>query len=285
MATGVPNFIPTLWAEKILREKDKTHMLVKNCTREWSGKIEGVGSKVKINSIDYPTVNTYTLNTAITLEQPKDESRMLEITQADYFNVALDDVDKKQATKGIMEEVIRKGAIALMDAQEAYVGGLYTDAGNTVTDASVTSADILSKLTTARRLLHQNFVTSSMEICCEVGPAIWEKIVLAGIVQTDTTDPLKGMYEGYWSKLLGIKFFVSNNLTSVVTSQDVVQENCLMRTKEAVAFAEQIMNVEKYRPPQNFQDAVKALSVYGAKVVKPREIVHLDLTTAAETTI
>jgi hypothetical protein len=59
-------------------------------------------------------------------------------------------------------------------------------------------------------------------------------------------------------------------------------ENCLvedggaihniLRTDRAVAFAEQIEKVEKYRPEDAFTDAIKGLYVFGAKVVRPEEI-------------
>jgi hypothetical protein len=46
----------------------------------------------------------------------------------------------------------------------------------------------------------------------------------------------------------------------------------ILRTNKAVAFAEQIDKVEKYRPQDAFTDAIKALYVFGAKVVRPKEI-------------
>jgi hypothetical protein len=59
-------------------------------------------------------------------------------------------------------------------------------------------------------------------------------------------------------------------------------ENCLagsstawyniLRTDKAVAFAEQIDKVEKYRPEDAFTDAVKGLYVFGAQIVRPKEI-------------
>ena len=71
---GVQNFIPILWQKKILKELDKQHMLVKNCSTEYSGEISGLGSKVKINSINTPTIGDYVPNsTTITPEQLKDE--------------------------------------------------------------------------------------------------------------------------------------------------------------------------------------------------------------------
>lgn len=285
-ATGAAvNFIPTIWEEKILQEKDKVQVLVKNCTRKWSGTIEKMGDEVVINSLDSPTVRTYVPGTDITVESPKDESRRLRITEANYFAVTIDDTTKAQATGGIEEELARKGAQALADTQEAFVAGLFTDAGKTITKTGLTSATMISQLTKARRFLHANNVNNSTEVCLEVGPAVFEKIVLAGIVNTDSVDPMKGAYEGYWSKILGMKVYVSNNITSVVTDDDVVKETCAMRTMEAIGFAEQLAEVEKYRPEGGFKDALKALDLSGAKVIKPKEIVCLQLTTAAETTI
>ena len=59
-------------------------------------------------------------------------------------------------------------------------------------------------------------------------------------------------------------------------------ENCLptgngahyniLRTDKAIAFAEQIDKVEHYRPEDAFTDAVKGLYVFGAKIIRPKEI-------------
>ena len=59
-------------------------------------------------------------------------------------------------------------------------------------------------------------------------------------------------------------------------------ENCLpksadayyniLRTEKAIAFAEQIDKVEHYRPQDAFTDAVKGLYVFGAKIIRPKEI-------------
>jgi hypothetical protein len=45
------------------------------------------------------------------------------------------------------------------------------------------------------------------------------------------------------------------------------------------------MKIEKYSPEKKFAEAVKGLHVYGAKTIKPKEIVALTITTASETTI
>lgn len=279
---GVQNFIPVLWSKKILKELDKQHMLVKNCSTEYSGEITGLGSKVKINSINTPTIGDYVPNsTTITPEELKDESRMLEITQAKYFAFYLDAVDEKQSTGGLLEEGLRKAVIGLKDAAEQFIAGKYTEAGITVTEAELTSGNTFSTLMTAKTQLMANNVGEN-DIILEVSPYVWQKMILADIVYTDTGNTIRS---GMYSPVLGMKVFVSNNLTVTITSQDVVQTQCLMRTKDAIGYAEQIMKTEKYMPESSFSEAIKGLHVYGAKVLKPKEFVRLDLKTKAESTI
>jgi len=55
------------------------------------------------------------------------------------------------------------------------------------------------------------------------------------------------------------------------------EHKCLARTKRAIAFAEQLSEIDAYRPELRFADAVKGLHLYGAKVVYPNEMVLLDL--------
>ena len=47
----------------------------------------------------------------------------------------------------------------------------------------------------------------------------------------------------------------------------------ILRTEHAIAFIEQIDKVEAYRPEDAFEDALKGLYTFGAKVVRPDEIV------------
>jgi hypothetical protein len=56
-----------------------------------------------------------------------------------------------------------------------------------------------------------------------------------------------------------------------------VKYKCLMRTTRAIAFAEQLSEIEAYRPEKRFADAVKGLHLYGAKVVYPEEMVTIDV--------
>jgi len=46
----------------------------------------------------------------------------------------------------------------------------------------------------------------------------------------------------------------------------------MVRTGRAIAFAGAIDQVEAYRPETLFSDAMKGLNVYGAKIVRPKEL-------------
>lgn len=46
----------------------------------------------------------------------------------------------------------------------------------------------------------------------------------------------------------------------------------MVRTKKAIAFANGVEKVEKCRPSKRFSDVIKGLHVYGAKLVRPKEL-------------
>ena len=75
---------------------------------------------------------------------------------------------------------------------------------------------------------------------------------------------------------VGCRIYVSNNIATA-TSSNVLYHKCLARTKRAIAFAEQLSEINAYRPEKRFADAVKGLHLYGAKAVYPNEMVLLNL--------
>ena len=94
-----------------------------------------------------------------------------------------------------------------------------------------------------------------------------------------STDNQGALEAGCLGSIGGCKIYVSNNLTKSGT-EDGVLHKCIARTKRAIAFAEQLSEINAYRPELRFADAVKGLHLYGAKVVYPDEMVLLNLTVA-----
>lgn len=279
---SVNQFIPTLWTSTMLKERERKYIAIDHCNRNYEGEIKQKGDTVKILGIGDITISDYVKNnfgTGLGLQTLEDQSTTMSITESKYFNFAVDDVDKAQANQELMKEAMRKSGLGLNNVADKFIFNKYTDAGILVTEAALTSVNITSTMAKAIRMLYEQDVPEGTEIYFEVSPLVYEKLVLAKIVKdTDNSGTLEN---GKVGNYLGVSIHLSNNIV-----QSGSESHCIMRTKDAVSYAEQIRDVEAYRlTTEGFGDAVKGLMLYGAKVIKPKEIVHLDLTVAAETAI
>ena len=67
---------------------------------------------------------------------------------------------------------------------------------------------------------------------------------------------------------------MSNNVKR--TSDDAV-DNIMIRTKRAIAYAKPLTHTEPYRPEKKFADAVKGFILFDAKVVRPKEVININV--------
>jgi len=276
---GAKNFIPMLWAEDVLKERDKVLIGVKHCNTDYEGEIKQKGDQVKILTVGPVYTKDYTRNTDI--DDPDlgtSAAQYLVIDQAKYAHIYFDDLDAAQTRKGFWEEQKRQMGIAMAGDLDTFVFAKYTDAGKQITQASLTTANIFSTIALAAEYFKTVNVPEGTTKYLEVSPAIATKIILAKIIRG--TDNDKRIENGYLGNLLGFDLYESNN---VVVNGSAYE--CLARTKAAVSFAEQITETKAYEPQKRFGDAVKSLQVWGGKVVRPKELVRLTLTPAAESTI
>lgn len=277
---GLNYFVPVVWSETLYRELDREYIAVKNCSRDFEGDIKNVGDTVKIVGISPITVFDYIKNTNMSAPaELSDSQRMLTIDRAKAFNFQIDDIDRAQAMPKLMQEAMRRAASALADEADKYVYSLYSQvtSANIKNVTGLTSSGVVDMLLELRQKLLENDVPGNEEIILEVPPVIASAIIKAKIVTgTDNTEVLD---QGCIGKFLGFKIYVSNNIQTQTVS-NVVHYKCFARTKRAITFAEQINEIEAYRPELRFADAVKGLHLYGAKIVYPKELVLLDVTTA-----
>ncbi len=277
---AITNFIPTVWSENLYTELDRRYIAVKHCNREFEGDIRGRGSSVKICGVGEINISNYTKDTDLSTPQTlSDNMRELVIDQAKCFNFQIDDIDRAQTTPKLMNAAMRVAASALAGEADKYIYSLYAGAANTVSDGAVTADTLLDHFIEARKLLFLNDVTDSSDIVFEVSPEIAALIIKAKLaVMSDNNEVLEN---GCLGSIAGCKIYVSNN---IVCEEDggALKYKCLARTSRAIAFAEQLSEINAYRPEKRFADAVKGLHLYGAKVVYPKEMVLLDLGIAAK---
>lgn len=272
---AITNFIPTIWSESLLQALNQKYIGVANCNREFEGEIREKGSKVRICGVDTVTIGTYTKNTNIsTPETLSDSYKELAIDQAKYFNFQIDDVDRAQSLPRLMEAALRNAANALAGVADQYVYSVCAQSGQSLANASVTADNVLNTLIDARTMLLKQNVTNPSDIVIEVSPDIAGLILKAKMnLATDNAPVLE---QGCIGSIGGCKIYVSSNISSSLESTTRTYE-CIARTRRAVAYAEQLSEIEAYRPELRFADAVKGLHLYGAKIVYPTEIVVMSL--------
>ena len=264
---ALTNFIPTIWSETLATELDKKYIAVKNCNREYEGDIKTKGNTVKISGVGDISVFDYTRNTDMTApETLSDSARTLVIDQAKAFNFQIDDVDRAQAVPRLMQAAMKKAASALANTADNYVFGLVNscDEGNVIDLGSASTDNIIASIIGVRTKLYRSNVYDADDMIFEVSPEVGELILKAKInVATGNRDSLEN---GCIGNICGAKIYVSNNVV-----RDGNIHKCVARSKRSVAFAEQLSEIEAYRPEKRFADAVKGLHLYGAKIVFPEE--------------
>ena len=273
---SVQNFVPTVWSETLQKALNEKYVGVANCSREYEGEIRKKGSRVRILNVGSIDVSTYTPNCDMSNPQSLDgTSTELVIDRAKYFNFQLDDVDHAQAVPGLMEAAMKNAAAALAKEADQYIYSLYSEVTNSVTcDLVNEQGNIVEAFLKARTKLLEGGVSDVNDIVFEVSPKVAEELLKKEI--TLSTDNAGLLENGCIGKLAGCKIFVSNNIV-VNEGAAMIHHYCLARSRRAIAFAEQISEIEAYRPEMRFADAVKGLHLYGAKIVYPNEICYLDI--------
>ena len=272
---AISNFISTVWGETLAGALDNRYVGVANCNRSYEGDIREKGAIVKICGVGDVTVGDYTKNTDMSTPQTLDDAaRELHIDQAKYFNFQIDDIDRAQSSPALMNEAMRAAAAALANTADSYVFGLYDEAEKTIENDSVTADNVIDTLIAGRTALYSAGVTDASDIVLEVSPEVAALILKAKIVLS--TDNGEALEAGCLGSLGGCKIYVSSNIAKT-TEGGKFRHMCLARSKRAIAFAEQLSEIDAYRPEKRFADAVKGLHLYGAKVVYPAELVVLKM--------
>lgn len=273
------NFVPTVWAEGILRDRDEVTVAAKLCNRDYEGEIKNKGDRVKINGVSRPSISRYDDIAGLReMERLDDQSTMLEITEQDSFHFYVGDIDERQAKGDIMSEERREAGAALAQSLDSFIysniikkpsaGG-----GTGLSEiTSLTASNVMSTITNGLKALWTNNVPRNEKISLECSPSFVEKLLLAKILlDTDNSSHISSGAVGTL-KTFNCDVYMTNNMPVNGNGDYLV-----LRTKKAVTMAEQINKVEAYRPEKHFGDAVKGLQVFGAKVIRPKECIWIPI--------
>ena len=269
---AISNFVSTVWSENLLKQLTQHYIGVLNCNREYEGEIKSKGSIVNICGVNEISVMDY--ENGCDMDEPEALDtyyNTLEADRAKYFNFQIDDVEKAQGNIKLMDAAMSVAASALAHEADRHVYSLYKEASFSKKLDNVTSENIVDHILDAKTLLMKNNTGDLNDLVFEVSPDVANILLKAkidlGINNGETLET------GYIGKIAGCKVYVTNN----IHIDDDGYYQCFLRTKRAIAFAEQVSEVEAYRPEKRFADAVKGLHIYGAKIVYPSEMMALGI--------
>lgn len=259
------NFKQTFWSKHYQRELENRAILAEWCNREFDGEAK-FGNLVKILGVGAVSIGNYAGTTIGTPETVSDSSVMLAIDKAKYFNFMVDDVDKAQSKPGLMEVLMNESAYAMAHQIDTDIAAAAVGAGTLSASLQIDSAaDAKAAVDAGLVKLRENNVQITDEVVIELAPFVYQFLKDKYIeLDTNNSELLKKGIVGYYDNA---RVRVSNNLYN-----DSTDYYCMIRTKKAIAYVNQIDKVEAYRPETLFSDAIKGLNVYGIKVVRPKEL-------------
>ena len=271
------NYIPTMWAKTIERELPKNHVFVTDTNQQYEGEVANQGDTVRILGVGKPTVTTQTGGSVVftDAETVEDTSVSMVINQIAKFNYQVGDIDKRLAVNGVMEALQAEATAEMADKQDIAVSALsldklavrYTAAASPTT---ITASNVLATLDGCLQKLYENNVSPKMFISATVTP--WFYMLLKQAYTALDTNNTAILENGMVGKYGNVLIRMSNNVSEDGSGNSLIQ----IKTNKALAFACPLIKTEAYRPEKGMSDAVKGIALFGAKVVRPKEMIVLN---------
>lgn len=283
---AITNFIPEVWASEILSIMRSTLVYAQAgiINRDYEGEISQAGDTVHITSFEDPTVKDYTRNGSIEWDLLTDATLPFTITQSKYFAFKVDDLDKRQALSGFVEEASRGASYGLASNTDAYVAAQMAagvDASNqlgTVALAVATPAGAYDMLVDLRTRLTRSNVPSAGRFVV-VPPEVYSVLLRDDrFIRVDQSGTSEGLRNGQVGRAAGFDVIEANDVPQVAGPP--VAYTVLAGHAMATTFADQISKTEAVRLQDTFADGVKGLHVFDAKVVRPTALASASVTVA-----
>ena len=278
------NFKAKIWAKAIDRDLERVFVFADGTNQSYSGEIKGLGDTVRIKGVGKPTVTEHDLiNGDITLSAPEkvaDTSVSLVVDKAAYFNYAVGDIDKEQGAGNVMAVLNTESSEEVANAIDLHIANLVHPDYNTIgvqtfsgSNTVLTNQNVLSTFDAVQQKLYENDVNPSTEIEMIVPP--WVYMLFRQAYQNKDTDNSEYLKNGKVARYGNMTIKMSNNVAHKTVSNKE-HYYIQVRTKRAIAVAMSEAHTEAYRPESAFADAVKGFKLYGAKIVRPKELVMLE---------
>lgn len=289
-ATYTGNFIPEIWASKLIQNFYDATVLAAISNTDYEGEIKSFGDNVQIRTTPELTVRSYQKGMTLQVERPDKPKLTLTIDQGDYFAAVEDDVDKVQADIDLMNTWSKDASERMKIAIDTKVlTGILPDIaatnrgaaagrisgninlGTTGAPLQLTKTNILDTLIDAGQVLNEANAPTDNRYA--VIPA-WAAAMIKKSDLKDasmTGDGTSVLRNGRLGTIDGLTLYMSHNINRVVDSTYPAY-SIIIGHKMGLTFASQMTNMESIRAESTFGSIIRGLQVYGYKVVKPEAL-------------
>lgn len=260
------NSIEKIISAEILRTNEDNLLANTVCNTEFVGDIKNRGDSVTFIGLNDPTVYDY--EGSITYEDIDDSSLTLLIDQDKAFSFKVKDIEALRSSIGLEDSQTKRASYMLKNEVDSYVFSLYNDAGTVMDAVAATPENVLETVAAMKQKLEEANVPDG-RTWIVVPPFIKTKLMLAGI-KFQINNGVNGTGAVGFTDELGCDIYVSNQLAKDESGNTLM----LAGSYSAIAYAEQVLETQVLdRLENSFDKAVRGRLVFGAKVIKPDELV------------
>ena len=284
-SANVVAVVPKIWSAAFLRILERRNIWLGLMNRMYEGEIRSAGDRVVIPTFTGTVaVKDYTPNTNIADPELVDTTTQeLAISEQKYFHIYVDDIDRVQARPDLMEAFMTTAAIEISEEIDNFCENLYTgtavaasrlltigsssalEKGGTIAGNKTAIEKLLFELPELKRKMFEAKIVEapngfSLIVTPEVF-ASFERYFMLSSTASEVLAPrvIRGTID---PRLNGFNIVRTSNLPKTADKHQLIATNLV-----AGSFISQITEMVPYRPEKRFGDAIKALYVYGGKIV------------------
>ncbi len=257
---------PTVWADQTFARLQKSTVFGQEAVinTKYEGELSAYGDRVRIPSVNDPSVITYTADTT-TLTYPPltDTSQDLLVNQAKDVDYRIDKIHQRQLKGNIIEEAGRRSAYLLADTIDSYIAGLYSGSSTANTSiGSLATGDIYDEL------VDLSVVMDNADIPQDGRFLITSPAVVGALRKNSkflTAQP-STVLNNFVGEVAGIRIFKSRNV--VANALPVAgTTHSIAGHPSAWSFVSQLQDAESLPDPDRHATRYRMLYLYGAKVL------------------
>ncbi|MEU1881885.1 N4-gp56 family major capsid protein [Streptosporangium sp. NPDC020072] len=274
-AARAARFVPEVWISGIFMALEAELVLGSPLivNRDYEGEIQAMGDTVRIPTVTDPTTQDYdpTVGFAGDPAENTGASLTFEIEKAKAFRFRVEDITRVQSQIGgqYMDHGVQRAGRKLAEAADSYIAQKLVDAvpsGNRLIDVDLTgTVDALYKQIVQVKVQLDKTNTPRrgrfMVITPDLHGLLLQDSRFVDASQYASDAPIKN---GVVGRILGFEVAVCNAMPTDV--------HLVAGHQIATTFAEQLVEVEYYRPEKFFADAVRGLYVFGGQVMRPEHL-------------